>query len=238
LYGEYQQRANKHETVAGRLLWLERMEQSNNLSYTVAKDVGVRIVTGDYPVATVIPGEYALSVKMNCSRTVIREAVKMLNSKGLLITRRSRGSIVESQENWNLLDHDVLAWFLEGPKSSTLSRELSEIRVAVEPVAAELAALKMNLSGVERISDLVKKIEKFEGSYTKAVELELEFHRLVLEGSGNRFYLEFMTLIETTIRLREAQLGFKKVDLYQKFVVALKKKNSKQAHKLMRNILA
>src|SRR4029077_20173682 len=74
------------------------------------------------------------------SRSVLREAVKMLTAKGLLGARPRQGTWVQPEANWNLLDPDVLRWLLERKFSYSLLIEFAQIRLAVEPTAAALAA--------------------------------------------------------------------------------------------------
>src|SRR5271165_5893982 len=114
--------------------------RGQNLTYSIANHIGIAIVTGVYSADNPIPVEAALCRQYGASRPVLREAVKMLTAKGLLGARPRRGSWVETEDRWNLLDPDVLGWLLERKFSMSLLIEFTQIRLAVEPVAAMLAA--------------------------------------------------------------------------------------------------
>ena len=114
--------------------------RGQNLTYGIAHELGVAIVTGVYSGDNPIPIEAELCRKYDASRPVLREAVKMLTAKGLLAARPRRGTWVQPEDKWNLLDPDVLGWLLERKYSPKLLIEFTEIRLAIEPGAAALAA--------------------------------------------------------------------------------------------------
>src|SRR6185312_915075 len=114
--------------------------RGQSLTHRITHNLGVAIVTGVYSAANPIPIEADLCRRDNASRPVLREAVKMLTAKGLLISRPRLGTQVQPEEHWNMLDPDVLGWLLERKFSPALLMEFTQIRLAVEPGAAELAA--------------------------------------------------------------------------------------------------
>src|SRR5665213_2399670 len=87
--------------------------RGQNLTYSIAEDLGVAIVTGTYSDANPFPVEGELCKQYGVSRSILREAVKMLTAKGLLGSRPRRGTWVQHETKWNLLDPDVLRWMLE-----------------------------------------------------------------------------------------------------------------------------
>src|SRR5260370_15972735 len=113
--------------------------RGQNLTYSIANHIGIAIVTGVYSADNPIPIEAELCRQYSASRPVLREAVKMLTAKGLLGARPRRGTWVQPEDKWNLLDPDVLGWLLERNFSMRLLIEFTEIRLAVEPRAAALA---------------------------------------------------------------------------------------------------
>ena len=120
--------------------------RGQNLTYSIANHIGIAIVTGVYSADNPIPIEAELCREYDASRPVLREAVKMLTAKGLLGARPRRGTWVQPEDKWNLLDPDVLGWLLERKFSPALLIEFTEMRLAVEPGAATLAA---NVAGPE-----------------------------------------------------------------------------------------
>src|SRR6201996_9178663 len=112
----------------------------HNLTYTIVEQLGQAIVTGAYNASNTFPIEADLCKQFGASRSVLREAVKMLTAKGLLRARPRQGTSVEPESQWNLFDPDVLRWHLERKFSVKLLLHFTEMRLAVEPNAAALAA--------------------------------------------------------------------------------------------------
>src|SRR6187399_3464470 len=105
----------------------------------VVHEIGVRIVDGQLQPGETLPDNGFLG-EPDVSRTVVREAIKVLAAKGLVESRPKTGTRVRAPESWNLLDPDVLAWQQEGTPQPVFLRKLTEVRLIVEPAAAELAA--------------------------------------------------------------------------------------------------
>src|SRR5215475_9037443 len=117
-----------------------RNSGGHNLTYTIVEQLGQAIVTGVYTGTNSFPVEADLCRQYGASRSVLREAVKMLTAKGLLRARPRQGTWVQPEENWNLLDPDVLRWLLERKPWLELLVEFTQVRLAIEPGAAALAA--------------------------------------------------------------------------------------------------
>ncbi len=113
--------------------------EAESLNRLVARDIFLAIVGGRFPAGSILPNEHELAASLGVSRTALREAVKGLASKGLLETRRKRGTLVLEREHWNLLDAELIAWSRRDNSART-SRELWEAVAAVQaPLAAEIA---------------------------------------------------------------------------------------------------
>src|SRR3954454_12820912 len=118
-----------------------------NLTFGLLDALGRAIVTGEYDEER-FPTEAELATHHGVSRSVTREAVKMLTAKGLLTARPRKGTTVQPASSWNLFDTDVLRWLLERKFSLDLLRQFSELRIAIEPAAAGLAALAADSGGM------------------------------------------------------------------------------------------
>src|ERR1700736_3304425 len=133
--------------------------RGQNLTYSIAHNLGVAIVTGVYTSDNPIPIEADLCRQYSASRSVLREAVKMLTAKGLLGSRPRLGTWVQPEEKWNLLDPDVLGWLLERKFSPALLIEFTEIRLAMEPGAAALAARGGDPAGKTAIREAIERMQ-------------------------------------------------------------------------------
>src|SRR5690349_19798951 len=109
-----------------------RRSPEPNLTYGLLDQIGKTIVTGGYN-RRPFPTEAELSNQHAVSRSVTREAVKMLTAKGLLKARPRAGTVVQPEASWNLFDADVLRWLLGRKFSLTLLRQFGELRLALEP---------------------------------------------------------------------------------------------------------
>jgi DNA-binding FadR family transcriptional regulator len=175
-------------------------KKTMNISEAVARDLGVAIVTGRIGRDAPFPTEIDLCEHYGASRTVLREAIKMLTAKGLLVVRPRLGARIRPERDWNLLDPDVLHWLLERAFSYRLLVEFTEIRLAVEPGAAALAATKASPAELTRIEQAVEAMFAAERGEADPLETDIAFHVAILNASGNRFYIQLRDMIEAALR--------------------------------------
>ena len=174
--------------------------RGQSLTHRITHTLGVAIVTGAYSAENPIPIEADLCRQYNASRPVLREAVKMLTAKGLLISRPRLGTQVQPEEQWNMLDPDVLGWLLERKFSPALLMEFNEIRLAVEPGAAELAARVATAADKAAIQAAIGRMQAAEHGDDDPLDSDIAFHVSVLRASRNRFYSQLTGFIATALR--------------------------------------
>jgi DNA-binding FadR family transcriptional regulator len=220
-----------------------RAPSDRNLTYTIVERLGQAIVTGAYNSKTGFPVESALCKEFNASRSVLREAVKMLTAKGLLAARPRQGTWVEPEDHWNLLDPDILRWLTERKFSLELLTEFTEVRMAVEPMAAALAARNAKPASIIPIREALARIKAAEQGDEDPLESEIAFHVAVLRASGNRFYAQLEDLIDvalrTSIRLTNQFKGIALGDVAarKRLLDAIEAHDSRKAQALMELIL-
>src|SRR5437868_5453416 len=95
---------------------------------TVVHEVGVRIIRGDLRAGEPLPNEDELGAELAVSRTVLREAIKVLAAKRLVQSRPKTGTRVLARSEWNLLDPDVLAWQFEAGLTPKFLQDTLELR--------------------------------------------------------------------------------------------------------------
>jgi DNA-binding FadR family transcriptional regulator len=176
-----------------------RTATSRNLTFSMLDELGKAIVTGVYETER-FPTEAEIAAQHGVSRSVTREAVKMLTAKGLLTARPRKGTTVLPPSHWNLFDPDVLRWLLDRKFSLELLRQFSELRIAIEPAAAALAARRRDPAGVAGIRAGFARMEAAEAGADDTLESDIAFHIAVLEAAGNPFYMQFRDLVETALR--------------------------------------
>lgn len=110
-----------------------------SMATTISNVLGARIVSGAVAPGTVMRLE-ELDSEFGVSRSVTREAVKLLEAFHIVRARRRIGIVVTEESEWDVSSPAVIRWFLSGPRRDEVIAWISELRSAVEPLAAELAA--------------------------------------------------------------------------------------------------
>jgi DNA-binding FadR family transcriptional regulator len=163
----------------------------------VVHEIGVRIVDGELKPGDTVPDNGLLD-DAEVSRTVVREAIKVLAAKGLVESRPKVGTRVRPRRDWNLLDPDVLAWQIEaGPDGRFLEQAL-ELRRMIEPAAARLAAERASDSQVAALYEAYEEMRAAGDDLDAFMAPDLRFHSLLLESCGNEL-LEHMSEIFTAV---------------------------------------
>jgi DNA-binding FadR family transcriptional regulator len=176
-----------------------RPQLGRNLTYGLLDSLGRAIVTGRYETEA-FPTEAELAKQHGVSRSVTREAVKMLTAKGLLSARPRQGTVVQPATNWNLFDTDVLRWLLERQFSLELLRHFNQLRVAIEPEAAALAARFASADDLRRISAGMARMEAADAGEDDSLDADIAFHVAILRASENPFYAQFRDVVSTALR--------------------------------------
>ena len=177
-----------------------RASLGRNLTYGMLDTIGRAIVTGKYEKRR-FPTEAELAAQHGVSRTVTREAVKMLSAKGLLSARPRQGTIVQPLSHWNLFDNDLLGWLLERKNFVPVLRHFQELRLAIEPAAAALAASRKDINAEASIRAGYDRMVAAEAGEDDALNAAISFHIAVLQGSHNPFFVQFEELVTTALRM-------------------------------------
>ncbi len=122
--------------------------EPDDLHHLVARQIFAAIVAGDFPEGSILPNEHRLSEELGVSRTALREAVKGLASKGLLETRRRRGTQVLDRSRWNMLDADLVSWTRKIGPAEPVSERLWQAVTATSPALAALAATRRSAAAI------------------------------------------------------------------------------------------
>jgi DNA-binding FadR family transcriptional regulator len=220
-----------------------RNNLGRNFTYGIVQQLGHDIVTGAYGVGNPFPTEAELCKRLSASRSVLREAVKMLTAKGLLKARPRQGTWIEPEENWNLLDPDVLRWLLERKFSPALLLEFTQVRLAIEPAAAAIAARTATRQAKTTIMAALDRMRAAELGEDDPLASDIAFHVAILQASGNRFYAQLRDLIEaalrTSIRLTNRRKGVRlaSVDDHKKVADAILAGQPEEAGTAMRALI-
>ncbi|RLV58919.1 FadR family transcriptional regulator [Parashewanella curva] len=173
----------------------------HNLTYQLTHDLGKAIVTGTYKVNESLPTEAELSVEYDVSRSATREAVKMLSAKGLITSRPKKGITVLPEESWNMFDTDVLGWILSSNPSLKVLKSFTEVRAAIEPSAAALAAVNASEEDLAEIEHALERMKAAETGLDDPLDSDIAFHTGLLKASGNPFIIQLTDFISTALKV-------------------------------------
>ncbi len=164
--------------------------------------LGRRVVEGRWqPGDTIYPDE--LESEMGVSKTVIREALRVLGAKGLVDSRPKRGTFVRERAAWSLLDTDVIRWQLEGEHSKSFFADLAEVRAMVEPACARLAAERRTNDDLEALRVALQDMANAAGDADAAIAADLAFHRALLTATHNELLAQLDIVITTALDARD-----------------------------------
>jgi DNA-binding FadR family transcriptional regulator len=166
----------------------------------VARSIGIDIISGRYPEGARLPGDAELITMFGVSRPVLRESVKTLVAKGLLTTKARVGTVVRGRSDWNMFDADVLAWHLDAGIDKRFLTDLAEIRLAVEPRAAALAAERRSDDDLAEMRKAMEWMMREPSTSVAFAEADLSLHVAIANASGNPFMRSIGAVIEAALR--------------------------------------
>ena len=171
------------------------------LARQVCRELGRRIVAGHFPEGEPIDDENKLCTKFGVSKSVVREAIKLLVGKGLLEVRRGIGTRVRRRASWNLLDDDVLAWHQGIEPKPGFLRQSMDVRRMVEPNTAGWAAETATAEQIEDIRTAQRDMEQAT-SIQDFVVADALFHRSVLRAANNEVSIALEGAIFSALQVR------------------------------------
>lgn len=167
----------------------------------VTEEIARRVLGKEWPEGTVLPTEIELSEQLGVARTSVREALTRLKAKGLLASRQKAGTRVLPRTQWNLLDEDVLRWVWSGDDRIGVARHLMQLRRIIEPAASEMAAATAADGAIAAIERAYRMMDAAGMDPVAYAGPDLEFHRAILDASGNPFLVAFGATIQAALRM-------------------------------------
>lgn len=177
----------------------------------VVERLGRRILTGELDEGATLEMT-RLEEELEVSRSVMREALRVLKAKGLVDARQKRGTFVQPRTEWKLLDSDVIRWQMEGQGSEKLMEDLTEFREVVEPASAGLAALRRTDDDIAAMEEALERMSAAAGGEGDPVAADLAFHRAVLAATHNELLIRTDAVLEAGLGLRD-ELVHKALDV-------------------------
>jgi DNA-binding FadR family transcriptional regulator len=172
--------------------------------------LGAEIAAGTLSAGSVV-SLASLEERFEVSRTVAREAMRSLESKGMIEARRRVGLIVADAGRWRVLDPQVIGWRLAGPGRDDQLRSLTDLRIAVEPTAARLGAANATATHRTRLLELARRLRTLGadglGRTQAFLDVDVEFHATILRSSGNEMIIALEPVITAVLTGRSHRRG-------------------------------
>ncbi|SEK87921.1 FadR/GntR family transcriptional regulator [Streptacidiphilus jiangxiensis] len=168
----------------------------------LVQQLGQMIVSGDLGAdRPLVPEE--IGQRFEVSRTVVRESLRVLEAKGLVSARPNVGTRVRPVSDWNLLDPDIIEWRAFGPQREDQRRELFELRWAIEPLAARLAAGHGRDESRQRMHDMTEIMghAAAQGDALTYNRADAEFHAVLMELAGNKMLEHLAGIVGSALQV-------------------------------------
>ena len=165
----------------------------------IAAVLATEILKGVHKPGGNMPPEATLIERFQISRTVMREVMKTLAAKGFVVSKTRIGTRVLDPVNWNFFDADVLAWRVRMGLDDAFLQSLTEIRRAVEPAAAALAARRRTATDITRLRTHIAQMSVSHHTRQSFAEADLEFHLAIGSASGNPLMRAIANVIEAAL---------------------------------------
>ena len=165
----------------------------------IAAILGTEILKGVHRAGDNMPPEPDLIKRFQVSRTVMREVTKTLAAKGFVVSKTKVGTRVRDPVHWNFFDADVLAWRVRIGLDDEFMRSLTEIRRALEPAAAALAAQRRTNADLARLRRHVSEMARSGHTRRSFAETDLAFHLAIGVASGNPLMRSVASVIEAAL---------------------------------------
>lgn len=175
---------------------LSGRQSARNFHSFVISEVGVGIASGRLAVGSILPNDAEMMNTYGVSRTVLREALKTLEAKGLVEARAKVGTRVLARNRWNLFDRQVLGWIQDAKPDHAFLTAFVEVRATVEMQTVALAAERRTAEQLRMLHYWLNQRHAMAQSAESYAMAEFEFHRILCEASQNPFLRAASPLVE------------------------------------------
>lgn len=231
--------------MRNRMLETRKTGRKGRTSHAqVVDELGKSIVAGTYAVGTILPGDVELAQRFKVSRTVLRETMKTLAAKGMVVAKARVGTRVTEKNLWNMFDSEIIAWHFDNGATEEFLLQLYDIRLAFEPFAAGLVAERASAEDIETLRNLAADMAASGHTADSLALADLRFHLAIAEASHNPFMRTLGSLIEAAlvgmfrISTPPSQNGFANIaDTHMRIVDAIVAGDARTARRAMKDVI-
>ncbi len=205
----------------------------------VAKALSVKIMSRELEPLSLLPNEDELCKMFEVSRTVIREAIRFMDAKGLVEARPRIGTRICEPSKWILTDSLLMQWRIESDPNISLIEDLVELRSVIEPKAAGLAAKRATDQQIDKMFEALE-IMKNAQDIDAQIEADIAFHLSILEACGNELMISslrpvIVSTLGPTFRryMKDMEEAKQSIPVHAAVITAIKKRDPSTATKAM-----
>ena len=167
-----------------------------SISDQIVYEIGRKIAGGEIQPGEKLPKVEVISEQYGVSRTVVREALKGLAARKMIRSNQKSGTVVLQKSSWQLWDLDVITWLSEVEvKDGEFLIQLTEIRLALEPLAAALATQRATEKDISNIKETFLTLEKTVGNEKEWAMADFYFHQSIYDASHNDLLISMLKLL-------------------------------------------
>lgn len=220
----------------------QQLAAQKNLSYVLAEKLAQRILTGEYAPGSILPAELELGEAFGVSRTAVREAVKTLTAKGMVLPRPRIGTRVMPKSSWNFLDKELLSWWMTEENFQEVIQHFLVLRSTLEPQACQLAALLGSAEQKAHLNTLMNEMVQLKKHFQRErwIEVDMAWHEHIYAMSGNPFLTSFAALFHSvyhTYFTSITQNEVVKLENHQAIVDAIQESDAQRAYEACQILL-
>ena len=215
-------------------LSVQQLAAQKNLSYVLAEKLAQKILQEEYVPESILPGEIELGEQYGVSRTAVREAVKTLTAKGMVLPRPRIGTRVMPRSNWNFLDKELLSWWMTEDNFQDVVQHFLVMRSSLEPQACLLAATCGSAEQKAQLNSLMEEMAGLKQHFQRDrwIDVDMAWHEHIYKMSGNPFLISFATLFQSVYHIYFTSITHNdviKLDLHQAIVDAIQDSDGHRA---------
>lgn len=220
----------------------QQLAAQKNISWVLAEKLARMIFTGEYKPESILPGELELGEQFGVSRTAVREAVKTLTAKGMVLPRPRIGTRVMPRSNWNFLDKELLAWWLTENNFEEVVEHFVVMRNGLEPLACMLAATQGSREQKAHLETLMEEMVWLKRNFNRErwISVDMAWHEHIYAMSANPFLTSFVSLFNSVYQTYFTAITndeVVKLDLHQNIVDAIRESDGQRAFQACQALL-
>lgn len=171
----------------------------SNLPDALARRIGQQLIQGLIQPGQMLPTEIEIAEQQGVSRPVVRESIKSLAAKGMVLSRPGKGATIQALENWNTLDPSLIEWALSTPGRGNYLIDLVALRLIIEPAASALASQNPDDDARIRVVAAAARMRRDHQDQIKFPDSDFEFHREVFSAAKNIFLAPVFSAISIAL---------------------------------------